>query len=68
MENKTISENKKEDGLIDTVKTVCYAIVIAGLIRTFWFEPFKIPSGSMYPTLEVGDFTVYKLWELNLSD
>lgn len=56
MENKTISENKKEDGLIDTVKTVCYAIVIAGLIRTFWFEPFKIPSGSMYPTLEVGDF------------
>ena len=55
MENKNINE-KKEDTLIETLKTVCYAIVIAGLIRTFWFEPFKIPSGSMYPTLEVGDF------------
>ena len=56
MENKKIEENKKSDSLMDTVKTVCYAIVIAGLVRTFWFEPFKIPSGSMYPTLEVGDF------------
>lgn len=51
-----LEENKKEESLGETLKTVIYAIVIAGLIRTFWFEPFKIPSGSMYPTLEVGDF------------
>jgi len=56
MENKQIEEEKKSDGILDTFKTICYAIVIAGLVRTFWFEPFKIPSGSMYPTLEVGDF------------
>lgn len=56
MENKKIDDEKKEEGFSETFKTVCYAIVIAGLIRTFWFEPFKIPSGSMYPTLEVGDF------------
>ena len=47
---------EEKDSLGETFKTVCYAIVIAGLVRTFWFEPFKIPSGSMYPTLEVGDF------------
>lgn len=46
----------KEENFADTVKTIIYAILIAVLIRTFMFEPFKIPSGSMYPTLYVGDF------------
>lgn len=49
-------ENEKKEDLKEGLKTVFYAVIIAGLIRTFWFEPFKIPSGSMYPTLEVGDF------------
>ena len=49
-------EEKKEESLLETLKTVFLAIVIAGLVRTFWIEPYKIPSGSMYPTLEVGDF------------
>lgn len=46
----------KEESIADTIKTIIYAILIAVFIRTFMFEPFKIPSGSMYPTLYVGDF------------
>ncbi len=46
----------KEESFWDTLKTVFYAVMIAIVIRTVWFEPFKIPSGSMYPTLYVGDY------------
>ena len=47
---------KKSGGLWDTVKTLIYAVLIALFIRTFAFEPFNIPSGSMIPTLLVGDY------------
>ena len=47
---------KKSGGLWETVKTIIYAILIALVIRTFAFEPFNIPSGSMIPSLLVGDY------------
>ena len=47
---------RKSGGIVETVKTVIYAIVIAVVIRTVAFEPFNIPSGSMIPTLLVGDY------------
>jgi signal peptidase I len=42
--------------LWDTAKTVIYAIIIALGIRTAAYEPFNIPSGSMIPTLLIGDY------------
>ncbi len=50
-----MSRNKPE-GFRETLKTVVYAILIALVVRTFLFEPFNIPSGSMIPTLLVGDY------------
>lgn len=47
---------KSEGGLMETVKTIVYALILAGLIRTLLFQPFWIPSGSMKPTLLIGDF------------
>ena len=49
---------KKENsgGLGETVRTIIYAGLIAVLIRTVAYEPFNIPSASMYPTLLVGDY------------
>ncbi len=43
-------------GFIETIKTIVYAVIIALVVRTLGFEPFSIPSGSMLPTLEIGDY------------
>jgi signal peptidase I len=47
---------KTSGGIGETIRTVVYAVLIAILIRTFAYEPFNIPSGSMIPTLLVGDY------------
>lgn len=47
---------KKSGGWLESVKTIVYAALIAIGIRTVAFEPFNIPSGSMIPTLLVGDY------------
>ncbi|WP_297258407.1 signal peptidase I [Chelatococcus sp.] len=51
------AENKRADGGIwDTVKVIVQALLIALVVRTFLFQPFNIPSGSLIPTLLIGDY------------
>lgn len=40
----------------DNFRSLLWAIIFAIIFRTFLFEPFRIPSGSMIPTLRVGDY------------
>lgn len=47
---------KKHGGIGETIRTVIYAVLIALVVRTVAYEPFNIPSGSMIPTLLVGDY------------
>lgn len=59
LENPEAETNRlpeKEEGAGEFFKTAILAILLALFIRTFFYEPFNIPSGSMLPTLEVGDY------------
>ncbi|MBU2959796.1 signal peptidase I [Citreicella sp. C3M06] len=51
-----MAKEKEQGGIVETIKTVVYALLIAGIFRTLFFQPFWIPSGSMKDTLLIGDF------------
>src|SRR3954471_12905098 len=52
----TTGAKRKEGGIAETARVVIHALIIALVIRTFLFQPFNIPSGSMKATLLIGDY------------
>ena len=50
------AKEKTGNAFVETIKTIVYALLIAGIFRSLFFQPFWIPSGSMKETLLIGDF------------
>ena len=50
------AKEKTGNAFVETIKTIFWALLIAGVFRTLFFQPFWIPSGSMKQTLLIGDF------------
>ena len=58
---------KKPNDVVETIKTVVYALLIALVIRVLLFQPFTIPSESMEPGLLVGDYVVITKFDYGWS-
>jgi len=53
--NNQVKVKKKKSGLRENVEAILIAVFLALFIRTFIVQAFKIPSGSMKETLQIGD-------------
>jgi len=56
MSSETDTKKSREGGLSETIRVVIHALILAMVVRVFLYQPFNIPSGSMIPTLLVGDY------------
>ncbi|MBO0905737.1 signal peptidase I [Jiella sonneratiae] len=61
------AERTEKGGFGETVWVIIQALILALVIRTFLFQPFSIPSGSMMPTLLVGDYLFVTKWSYGFS-
>ncbi|MYF07649.1 MAG: signal peptidase I, partial [Rhodospirillaceae bacterium] len=68
---KAQAARKKSARKSDTggaLKTIFYAVLIALVVRTFLYEPFNIPSDSMYPGLHKGDYLFVSKFSFGYSN
>jgi signal peptidase I len=66
-EADSVAKKAEKSGLWDTIKVIIQALVIALVIRSVLFQPFNIPSGSLIPTLLIGDYVFVSKYSYGYS-
>src|SRR5271170_6007900 len=62
-----LKKEKKQESFLETVRAIVTVVLVVLVLRTFAFEPFNIPSGSMIPTLLVGDYVFVSKYSYGYS-
>ena len=70
-ENVQAAQDPQKTGamseLVEIIKTVVYALLIALFLRVLFFQPYTIPSASMEPNLYEGDYIIVSKWTYGYS-
>jgi signal peptidase I len=64
---RPITPRPQANETAETLKTIAYALVVVLVLRICLFQPFTIPSGSMIPNLQIGDYIVVSKFDYGFS-
>ncbi|WP_434358594.1 signal peptidase I [Parasalinivibrio latis] len=68
VDDKVVADAAQPTGWVETASSIFPVIGLVLVLRSFIYEPFQIPSGSMMPTLLVGDFILVEKFAYGLRD